>query len=143
MTGGKFANAAVRAAGEGSMAGLNRRFAFAGVALPFLFLAMVGLARANDIFVNTTSGESELAPLCSLPDAITAHNLTAPVNGCNAGSGIDTIFIDVVGTILIDEPLEITGGTLDIVGTTIIGPPAPAPVTGVTIDGGGTVQIIT
>jgi len=124
------------------MAGLNRRFGFAAVALPFLFLATLGVAQANSIFVNTTSGESELAPLCSLPDAITAHNLTAAVNGCDGGSGTDTIFINVVGTILIDEPLEITGGTLDIVGTTIIGPPAPAPVTGVTIDGGGTVRII-
>ena len=45
------------------MAGSNRRFTLAAIALPLLFLAMSGLARANDILVNTISGESEA---CSL-----------------------------------------------------------------------------
>src|SRR5580700_5179902 len=123
------------------MAGSNRRLAVAAVVLPLLFLVMSGLARANDIFVNTTSGESELAPLCSLPDALTAHNLEVAVNGCGAGNGIDTIFFDVTGTISIDEPLEITNGLLLIQGPTF-GCSGPGPC-GITIDGGGTVQILT
>ena len=122
------------------MAGSNRRFAVAAVVLPLLFLVMSGLARANDIFVNTTSGESELAPLCSLPDAVTAHNLTAPVNGCPAGNGFDRIFFDVTGTILIDETLELASGNLSIIGPSF-GCTGPGPC-GIAIDGGGTVQII-
>ena len=98
------------------MAGSNRRFTVAAVVLPLLFLVMSGWARANEIFVNTTDGESPAAPLCSLPDAITAHNLKIPINGCAAGNGLDAIFFDVTGTILIDEPLEITNGTLAIDG---------------------------
>src|SRR5258707_10826931 len=93
--------------GEGSMAGLSRRFKVAAIALPFVFVVMSGLAHASGIFVNTTSGESELAPLCSLPDAITAHNIKAAANGCNAGDGDDAIFFVGTGTILIAEPLEI------------------------------------
>jgi len=84
--------------------------------LPFLFLVMSGLARANNIFVNTTDGESPAAPLCSLPDAITAHNLQGMVNGCAAGDGLDVIVIEVTGTILIDEPLEITNAIVTIQG---------------------------
>jgi hypothetical protein len=122
------------------MAGSNRRFAFAAVLLPLLFLTMSGLARANNIFVNITDGESDLAPLCSLPDAITAHNLQAPINGCAAGNGLDTIFIDVTGTIFIDETLEITNDLLDIQGPTF-GCSGPGPC-GITIDGEGSVQIL-
>jgi hypothetical protein len=101
---------------------------------------MSGLASANAIFVNTTSGESQPAPLCSLPDAVTAHNTHLPINGCAAGSGTDAIFILVTGTILIDESLEITSGSLDIDGP-IFGCAGPGPC-GITIDGGGTVQIL-
>jgi len=126
------------------MAGSNRRFTFAAIALPFLFVVMSGLARANDIIVNTTSGESALAPLCSLPDAITAHNIHGTVvgSGCGAGSADDAIFFDVTGTILIDEPLEIAplSGSVSINGPGI-GCSGPGPC-GVTIDGGGTVQIL-
>jgi hypothetical protein len=122
------------------MAGSNRRFAIATVVFPLLFLVMSGLARASDIFVNTTSGESELAPLCSLPDAITAHNIVGTVGGCGPASGNDRIFFDVTGTIMIDEPLEIASGTLSITGPNF-GCSGPGPC-GITIDGGGTVQII-
>ena len=124
------------------MAGSNRRFTLAAIALPFLFVVMSGLAHASAIFVNTTSGESELAPLCSLPDAVTAHNIKAPVNGCEAGDGDDAIFFLVTGTILIDEPLEIAvnSGHLSINGPTF-GCSGAGPC-GITIDGGGTVQII-
>jgi hypothetical protein len=124
------------------MAGSNRRFTFAAIALPFLFVVTSGLAHASGIFVNTTSGESELAPLCSLPDAVTAHNIKAPVNGCEAGDGDDAIFFLVTGTILIDEPLEVAvdSGHLSINGPTF-GCSGAGPC-GITIDGGGTVQII-
>jgi len=124
------------------MAGSNRRFTFAAIALPLLLVVMSGLARANDIFVNTTDGESPLAPLCSLPDAITAHNITTAVNGCAAGDGDDRIFFLVTGTILIDEPLEIapSSGFLSINGP-IFGCSGAGPC-GITIDGGATVQII-
>ena len=122
------------------MAGSNRRFTVAAVVLPLLFLVMSGLARANEIFVNTTDGESPAAPLCSLPDAITAHNLEIPINGCAAGNGLDAIFFEVTGTILIDEPLEITNGILAIEGPQL-GCSGAGPC-GITIDGGGTVQII-
>ena len=122
------------------MAGSNQRVTLAAVLLPLLFLAMTGLARANDIVVNTISGESEAAPLCSLPDAITAHNIHGTMNGCGPGSASDTIFFAVTGTISIDEPLQITSGTVEI-----DGPPfgcSGAGPCGITIDGGGTVQLI-
>ena len=122
------------------MADRNRRFKVVAIALPLLFLVMSGLARANDIFVNTTDGESPAAPLCSLPDAITAHNLHSTVNGCGPASGNDRIFFDVTGTIFIDEPLEIMSGTLSINGP-IFGCTGPGPC-GITIDGESTVQII-
>src|SRR6266436_4397609 len=122
------------------MAGLNRRFTFAAIALPFLFPVMSGLARAGGIFVNTTSGESEAFPFCSLPDAVTAHNIKAIVNGCNAGDGDDDILFAVTGTISIDEPLEIANGHLGIIGPTF-GCSGAGPC-GITIDGEGTVQII-
>ncbi|SRR5258708_5259934 len=96
------------------MADRNRRYSLAAIALPFLFVIMSGLARANLIVVNTTDGESPAAPLCSLPDAVTAHNMTMPVNGCPAGSGDDDISFAVTGTISIDEPLEIANGHLGI-----------------------------
>ena len=122
------------------MAGSSRRLALAAIVLPILFVVMSGLAQAKNIFVNTTDGESPAAPLCSLPDAITAHNIQKAVNGCPAGTVNDTIFIDVTGTILIDEPLEIAQGTLFIQGP-IFGCSGLGPC-GITIDGGGTVQIL-
>ncbi len=122
------------------MAGSNRRYAFAAIALPFLLITMAGLARANIILVNTTDGESPASPLCSLPDAITAHNLEIPINGCPAGNGNDGIFIGVTGTISIDETLEITNGILAIQGPTF-GCSGPGPC-GITIDGEGSVQIL-
>src|SRR5260221_13907549 len=81
--------------GEGSMADRNRRYTLAAIALPFLLIAVGGVARANTIVVNTTDGGSPPAPLCSLPDAITAHNITTPIHGCPAGNGDDQIFFAV------------------------------------------------
>ncbi len=122
------------------MAGSTRRFGFAAVALLFLFLVMAGVARANSIFVNTTDGGTQPAPLCTLEDAIKAHNAQLPVNGCAAGNGLDTIYISVTGTIFIDDTMEITNGIVTIQGP-LFGCSGPGPC-GVTIDGGGTVQII-
>ena len=75
--------------GEGSMAGSNRRFTLAAIALPFLFLAMSGLARANDIFVNTLDGGSP--GLSAVHAGGCGHRgQHAPVlNGCGAGNGTD------------------------------------------------------
>jgi hypothetical protein len=122
------------------MAGLNRRFTLVAAVLPFLFVVMSGLARANIIVVNTTDGESDLAPLCTLPDAVAAHNSGVPVNGCAAGSGDDIIIFSVTGTITIDEPLEITNGSLVIQGPAFGCSSAGS--CGIVISGGGTTQII-
>ena len=46
------------------MADRNRRFTVAAFVLPLLFLAMSGLARANNIFVNTTDGRA-ISPRCA------------------------------------------------------------------------------
>lgn len=122
------------------MAGLNRRSVVAAFVLPLLLMAMSGLSRANIIFVNTTDGDSDPAPLCTLPDAVAAHNIHSPVNGCNAGSGSDSIFFAVTGTILIDEPLEITNGTLTIQGP-LFGCSGPGPC-GIAISGDGSSQLV-
>lgn len=123
------------------MAGLSRRFTLA-VLLSFFLMAISGLARAAEIFVNTLEGEGELtgSPLCSLVDAVTAHNSQAAVNGCAKGTGVDQILFDVTGTITIDEPLEITNGTLAIVGPGFGCSSAGS--CGVVISGGGSTQII-
>ena len=100
------------------MAGSNRRFAFAAVALPFLFLVMSGLARANTIFVNTLDGGSD-PTLCTLPDAIASANIDVPVGGCVIipGTGADQIVIGLTGTIFVDAarlPLTVSDQVLEI-----------------------------
>jgi hypothetical protein len=62
------------------------------------------------------------------------------VNGCAAGNGLDAIFIEVTGTISIDETLEVTNSLLAIQGPTF-GCSGPGPC-GITIDGEGSVQIL-
>ena len=113
------------------MAGSNRRYTVAAIALPFLFLVMSGLARANVIIVNTLDGGSDPS-LCTLPDAITSANTGSEVGGCIiiSVSGADEIAFDVTGTIFVDAgrlPLSISDHTLEIIGPDI---------GGVTIDGG-------
>ena len=122
------------------MAGSNQRFTIAAFALPLLFLAMSGMARATNIIVNTTDGGSDSFPLCTLPDAVTAHNMQMATNGCAAGTGHDTILFGVTGKIFIQDSLEIMNGTLTIQGP-IFGCSGLGPC-GITIDGGGHVQII-
>ena len=121
------------------MAGSNRRLVLATIALSLLLLTISGLARANDIFVNTLETESQPAPLCTLEDAITAANTQTAVNGCNAGSGNDRILFDVLGTIFTDEIQVIVDPILQIIGPGLpCSGPGPC---GITIDGGGTHQI--
>ena len=126
------------------MADRIRSIAFGVVILPFLFLAMAGVASAivpTVITVNTLSGEP--APgLCSLPDAIAAHDAPGTAfNACALGSGIDIIDFTVTGQITIDETLLITSGNLFIEGPISGGPPGPGPAGGIAISGGGTVGI--
>jgi hypothetical protein len=124
------------------MEGSNRRFTLSAVALPFLFLAMSGLALANVITVNTLDGGSESAPLCTLEDAVTAANTSTAINGCGAGSGNDEIVFSVTGTIFTDNPLVITDPELTIVGPNTGSVAGPNPPAGIVIDGGTTHEIM-
>ena len=109
------------------MAGSSRRYTLAAFALPFLFLAMSGLARANTIIVNTLDGGSQYK-LCTLQDAVTAAETQAPVHGCATDSGDnDTIQFIVAGTIYLSDTLVMTNGDETL---TIVGPAA-----GITING--------
>jgi hypothetical protein len=124
------------------MAVRNRRYTFAAIALPFLLIAMAGLARANTIIVNTLDAGSDAFPLCTLEDAVLAAETGAIHGGCPAGSGNDTIEFIVTGTIspdntlLIDNPTEfltISGPTFGCVGA---GP------CGIVIDGDQAIELI-
>jgi predicted outer membrane repeat protein len=109
------------------MAGSSRRYTLAAFAVPFLFLAMSGLARANTIIVNTLDGGSQYK-LCTLQDAVVAAETQAPVHGCAGGSGDnDTIQFVVAGTIYLSNTLVMTNDEETL---TIVGPAA-----GITIDG--------
>ncbi len=126
------------------MADRMRSFAFGAVILPFLFLAMSGIATAivpTVITVNTLSGAP--APgLCSLPDAISAHDAPGTAfNACALGSGDDIIDFTVTGQITIDVTLSVTSGVLFVEGPSSGGAAGPGPAAGITISGGGTVGI--
>jgi hypothetical protein len=111
------------------MAGLSRRLTLAASISPLLLLAMAGWARANTIIVNTLDSGSQLAPLCTLEDAVMAAETQAPVNGCAGGTGLsDTIEFIVTGTIVLDNTLEADndGESLSIEGPSFAG---------ITIDG--------
>ena len=90
------------------MADRNWRFTLAAIALPFLFVAMSGLARSNDIFVNTPDSGSQSAPLCTLEDAVVAANGHTMINGCGAGNGTDRDNVHCHGHDLTDDTLLIT-----------------------------------
>ena len=113
------------------MAGSNRRFTLAAVALPFLFLAMSGLARAATITVDTTSPTGVVGH-CNLSDAIQAANSGLAVHACTAGTGNDTIEFSVTGMITTAAMLGITDTQLAITG----------PAGGITIDGGHSHEIM-
>ena len=122
------------------MAGLNRRVALAAIVLSFLVVGLSSSARAAVIIVNTTDGDSEPAPLCSLPDAVAAHNTHTAFHGCLAGSINDVIKFIVTGKIFLLDTLEVTSGTLDVFGPTD-GCSGAGPC-GITLDGRGSVQIL-
>jgi predicted outer membrane repeat protein len=124
------------------MADRNRYFAAGAIALPFLLLVMAGSARANGINVNTLDSGSQPYPLCTLEDAVTAANIKATVHGCSAGSGDDTIFFSVTGTIFTDNTLVVTDPQLTISGPTVGSPAGPNPPAGITINGGGEHEIL-
>jgi len=116
------------------MAGSSRRYTLAAFALPFLFLTMSGLARANTIIVNTLDGGSQYK-LCTLQDAVTAAETQAPVHGCASGTGDnDTIQFIVAGTIFLSDTLVMTNEDESL---TIVG---PAP--GITINGQFDLELI-
>jgi hypothetical protein len=125
------------------MAVRNRRYTFAAIALPFLLIAMTGLARANTIVVNTLDAGSDAFPLCTLEDAVLAAETKAIHGGCPAGTGNDdTIEFIVTGTIspantlTINNPnevLTISGPTFGCVGA---GP------CGIVIDGRQAIELI-
>ena len=55
--------------------------------------------------------------VCSLREAITAANLDSPFGGCVAGSGDDTIYFDVTGTIALGSRLPIVTSDITFDGT--------------------------
>jgi hypothetical protein len=118
------------------MADRNRRYTFAAIALPFLLIAMAGLARANTIVVNTLVAGSQPFPLCTLEDAVIAANTQAPAGGCLGGTGNnDKIEFIVTGTIFPDNTLTLNNVNEDLA---IVGPTfgcAGAGPCGITIDG--------
>ena len=75
-------------------------------------VAIPSLARAATITVNTTADPGSPG-VCALRDAIAASNTQAPVNGCPAGSGADTINFSVSGTI------NLTSGGLNVSATSL------------------------
>src|SRR6202046_3636791 len=118
------------------MADQNRRFTFAAFALPFLFIAMAGVARANTIVVNTLDAGSQPFPLCTLEDAVAAANTQSVHGGCPPGTGNnDTIEFIVTGTIFPDNTLTLNNSSE----TLFIEGPAFG---GITIDGQNTIEIV-
>ena len=118
------------------MADRNRRFTFAAFALPFVLIAMAGLARANTIVVNTLDAGSQPFPLCTLEDAVAAANTQSVHGGCPPGTGNnDTIEFIVTGTIFPDNTLTLNNSSE----TLFIEGPAFG---GVTIDGQNNIELV-
>ncbi len=88
-------------------------------------------AFATTITVTTNSGAANVASACTLRDAITAANTDAPVGGCIAGNGSDTIVMPMGAVITLSEVDNTTAGAGGL----------PVVSTAVAIDGNGaTVQ---
>jgi hypothetical protein len=98
-----------------------------------LAMSIAPMARAATITVNSLA-DSGSADMCVLHDALTAANTKTVVNGCVAGTGIDTINFSVSGTITLAIPPPTITNNLTISGPT--GSP------GITIDGSYAVQPI-
>jgi len=96
--------------------------------------ASLKVASPATITVTTLADPTGAAGTCTLRDAIRAANTMTATNNCPAGTGNDTIVFQpgLTGTIMLAStlPAIVNGETL-----TIQGP-------GITIDGGGTVQLM-
>jgi hypothetical protein len=109
------------------------RTAIAGV-MVLVLASQSAVAQAAPITVNSPADPG--APgICALRDAIEAANTETAVNGCSAGDGNDTIQIIMSGVIQLGDSLPEVTGNLTIAGP--IGSSA-----GVTVDGGGAVQVM-
>ena len=118
------------------MADRNRRYTLAAIALPFLLIAVGGVARANTIVVNTLDSGTQPFPLCTLEDAVIAANTQAPAGGCPAGTGnLDTIQFIITGSIFTDNTLTINNHSENLL---IEGPSFG----GITIDGQNTIELV-
>jgi Chlamydia polymorphic membrane protein (Chlamydia_PMP) repeat len=104
------------------MADRNRRFTLAAVALPVLFLAMSGLARAATFTVTNINDSG-------------SGSLRAEIMAANTATGTNTIDFSVTGMITLMSSLPTITSSLTITG------PTSSP--GITISGGGSYQIMT
>jgi hypothetical protein len=96
-------------------------------------LVLSASARAATITVDSLA-DTGAPGICVLRDAITAANTLTATNGCSAGTGNDRIRFRVSGTITLASTLpQVTDSKL-----TINGSASP----GVTLDGGGGVQVM-
>ena len=110
---------------------LSRAHLIAAFALLASLIAPL-TTNAATITVDTLS-DGSVALHCTLHDAITAANSKAIANTCVAGTGTDIIQFSVTGTIALSGPLpNVTDANLTITG----------PGGGITIDGGGTHQVM-
>ena len=98
------------------------RSTLAAIALPFLFLVMSGLARAATFTVTNTADSG-------------GGSLRAAIAAANAAGGANNIDFSVTGTISLLSTLP----TITDSGLTITGPTGSP---GITIDGGGSVQVM-
>src|ERR1700722_4185301 len=98
------------------------RSTLAAIALPFLFLVMSGLARAATFTVTNTADSG-------------GGSLRAAIPAANAAGGANNIDFSVTGTISLLSTLP----TITDSGLTITGPTGSP---GITIDGGGSVQVM-
>jgi len=99
-----------------------------------LTIALSTSARAATITVSTLNDPAAPSGTCSLHNAILATNIRKATHGCAAGTGNDTINFSVTGTITLGSTLpQITDSKLTING---------AALRGLTIDGGGNVQVM-
>ena len=110
------------------------RAALAPAIAAALALTLSTTASAATITVNSLA-DTGATGICVLRDAITSANTMTATNGCAAGTGNDTIQFSLTGTISLASTLpQVTASIL-----TIKGPASP----GITLDGGGQVQVMT
>jgi parallel beta helix pectate lyase-like protein len=118
----------------GTRAVFRRRAALVAAIVATLTLALSTSARPATITVDSLA-DTGAPGICVLRDAITAANTMTATNGCAAGDGHDKIQFSVTGTIALAKTLpQVTDSDLTINEL----PPSAR----ITIDGGGTVQVM-